>query len=192
MAIKLTILGGTDWANDEVLDATDLTPTLDQLYEKTNYHKTFTDATEYSTTSSSWTDATSFTISAENGFLRSIHFIANCKSSINGSSGRINCRLKISGSTLGTYYLHRELFQQTIAGGSFYQPVVSTTDDGLFYFESTSNTYHGPFGCNAAANLVLADSTTTITVQYKATDAGTQYVKDVDVKVSYCQEYTTG
>ena len=166
--IKNTALGGTDWADGEVLYSVDLNDTFDA---GVIHRKQFSDATSRNHTGDTdWTDSgTVFTFSAPaNSLILGGFFSCNLgHDGAGGSTGGLN--IKITGATMTTSYLIGGRFYVEESGQvDSWMPRYSTGEDYLWkMIEETSGmftTYIPP--------MKIEDATTTFTIRIITSNSG--------------------
>jgi hypothetical protein len=190
MSIINTKLGGTNASDGDILTAANLNDTFDALVF---HRKVFTYATEQTTTSGTHTDVTgaTFTLSnPANAILIGLYI--KCELKASGAAGMGAC-LKISGSTLGDYYLTAA---DAIGGNGFYRSynpagseltsILNTVVADLF---GTLGTTYYVFSWDKLLFLKMPDTSTTFQMQYRSYNDGvvTAYMKNVEIGLMYLE-----
>lgn len=177
MAIKNTALGGTDWADEEVVTHTDINDTFDATVIK---RKVFSNLTETTTASTSYTSGRSFTFGALNSVVLSVSIRCQLH---NDATYFTRCQGRFVGTNLGTKYLtNQELVSDS--GVNTFLPVVDDAFD--LYIFSESNASYDKHGLTCAPALKLLDASTTFHLDFRTTNAaGTAYLDEVEIEIVY-------
>jgi len=170
MAIKNTLLGGTNWASGDRLKALDLNDTFNAGVIHRKIHTSTTARTH--TGNTNWTDtAETFTINhTANALLLGLYIQHGLTTS--NASNEAYARLKIVGTTLGTKYAQNARFWTRTDDTASMSPMIGAeaTLRPLFITNNTNLT--PPHCASFSPLLLLPDTSTTFTVQISITDAG--------------------
>jgi hypothetical protein len=194
MAIRNTLLGGTDWSDGQVLIAEDLNDTMDAVAGAIRI-KTYTSSSA-STSSATFIDTgKNFTLSANGGALLSLYWQYKL-----GGGGCIP-RIKISGSNLGTYYIQMTTNIMSAAGaaqGGDAFVIRKSTDDQTVWDvtgaqDGTAGYSYTAYLCggHVTANLPLIDDTTTVTLELRSSTGGVQTVSNYVARCVYVKSATS-
>ena len=186
MAIKLTALGGTDYADGDTGFAQDW---VDTFEAGLIHRKVFTDATVYTHTGdTNFTNQTSFTFGALNALVIGMSVKLSLKSSNTGNAAEV--RMSLTGSNLGTFYLNQA--GKNVDGGTstiFGLSLVVHTNSaiGLNNATSTSKMLGGPVGIHS---LKLLDASTTVNFDLRIDSAAqTATLQDIFMDIFYVKNF---
>lgn len=184
MAIKITELTGTDWADGDVLYSQDL---LDTFGAITPHVKTWTATGPFTHTGdTNWATATAFTLTTTgSSILSGISFEWNDQQS-GGTGAEAKARVKISGSGMTDHYLGTKKTRGTTVAGDDGPGAIVTTDG--VDFDVPANAL-GAMGGAAPACIMLPASDTTFTIEQKVDNsADTSSVQDIRLRITYFEK----
>jgi len=181
MTIRTVDLGGTAWADGDVLFAADLNDTYGAV---TIHRKQFTFSTETTKTSNSFQDTTTFTLSTPvNAILIGLRF--QCQMKTGGGSNVASATLKITGSNLGTQYLQLV----AINVGSSETGYIDADQNTMFQTASGSQTYV-TFSIDINPSLKLLDASTSLVIQQKSSiDTNDNIIRNMEVDAMYIEVF---
>lgn len=149
------------------------------------HRKQYTDATAYTTTSTSFVNKASFTVSSgASGIIFGIFFRCTLKNSNGSYKARV--RLRVYGTTLGTYYLSN--------GGStvdtYHNVTLDTANSTSVLCEQNGSTSDQYLGASIFCGINTPDATTTIYIDLN-TDNGsnTATLDNIECNVLYKKGY---
>ena len=165
MAIRNTTLGGaTNFSDGDILYAADMNDTFNAGLI---FRKVHTDAGPDTSTNAAYTTLSSFTIAKPNGLLMGLRVSATLNNDTGGVVSYF--RIKISGSTLGDYYITVGQLHDSLDPQKTWMPYLSTGGGGAS--DALFSTIGGVGAVSSASidlNLKLLDATTTIAFQGKS------------------------
>ena len=181
MVIKISDLGGTNWADGDILFSADL---IDTFGATILHRKQFSDATERTTTNTSFENSgTAFTLSIP---INSMIIGFEVEMDLKETSDRADTNLQISGSNLGTKYLIADEMRDN--AGNFSVAILSSTENNLL---SNNTGSYVTFRANQYTPLKILDTSTTLTIRIKTESGsgGTASIQNVVVDVLYIEAF---
>jgi len=158
-----------------------------EITQFTLYKASLNRVSQITKSSTSWSTIVTENISANGGII----FGARLKADLKTAHAQLGCqvRLKISGTTLGTYYLGltKNTYDQ-----DFNRSEMEFNKDGTglagvaLHGGHIANIYETDLIASAFAGIPIVDDTTTLTVEYRGEDGGTAVaVENLNCEVIY-------